>query len=129
MSMKPSESNSEWLTRKRLIDPKFKAAGWKIVPFTLGKPLTTQNGCAIEEFETANGPADYALCADGRIVGVVEAKKLTLGRSHAVQSGIARDSQTARLTTGAMGFSTKRIMVITFFLFQRQLRTVAEGAK
>ncbi|MGA8313240.1 MAG: hypothetical protein WB755_24665 [Terriglobales bacterium] len=25
--MKPSESNSEWLTRKRLIDPKLKAAG------------------------------------------------------------------------------------------------------
>ena len=32
----------------------------------------------IEEFETANGPADYALCVDGRILGVVEAKKLTL---------------------------------------------------
>jgi len=34
---------------------------------------------AIEEFETANGPADYALCVDGRILGIVEAKKLTLG--------------------------------------------------
>ena len=28
---------------------------------------------------TDNGPADYALCVDGRIVGIVEAKKLTLG--------------------------------------------------
>ena len=35
--------------------------------------------CAIEEFETANGPADYALCVDGQILGIVEAKKLTLG--------------------------------------------------
>ena len=35
--------------------------------------------CAIEEFETLNGPADYALCLGGRIVGIVEAKKLTLG--------------------------------------------------
>src|SRR5207247_2586024 len=25
------------------------------------------------------GPADYALCLDGRILGVVEAKKITLG--------------------------------------------------
>ncbi len=25
------------------------------------------------------GPADYALCADGRVLGVVEAKKITLG--------------------------------------------------
>jgi len=55
MSVNPSESNSEWLTRKRLIDPKLKAAGWKIVPFSPEKPLSAQNGCAIEEFETANG--------------------------------------------------------------------------
>lgn len=35
--------------------------------------------CAIEEYVTDNGPADYALCVDGRLVGIVEAKKLTLG--------------------------------------------------
>jgi len=75
----PSESNSERLTRKRLIDPKLKAAGWKIVPFSLQKSLLNDGPCAIEEFETSNGPADYALCVDGNIVGVVEAKKLSLG--------------------------------------------------
>ena len=77
--MKPSKSNSEWLTRKRLIDPKLDAAGWSIVPFTPGVSLNSHQNCAIKEFETANGPADYALCVDGRIVGIVEAKKLTLG--------------------------------------------------
>ena len=77
--MIPSESNSERLTRKRLIDPKLKAAGWKIVPFSPQKSLVNSGPCAIEEFETANGPADYGLCVDGRIVGIVEAKKLTLG--------------------------------------------------
>ena len=77
--MKPSEQNSEWLTRKRLIDPKLKAVGWNIVRFLPGKPLANYDSCAIEEFETANGPADYALCAEGRIIGIVEAKKLTLG--------------------------------------------------
>jgi type I restriction enzyme, R subunit len=75
----PSESNSERLTRKRLIDPKLKAAGWNIVPFSTQKPLTNDGPCAIEEFETTNGPADYALHVDGQIVGIVEAKKLTLG--------------------------------------------------
>jgi predicted type IV restriction endonuclease len=64
-----SENNSERLTRKRLIDPKLKAAGWKIIPFSVHKPLISHGPCAIEEFETANGPADYALCVDGRIVG------------------------------------------------------------
>jgi type I restriction enzyme R subunit len=77
--VKPSENNSEWLTRKRLIDPKLKAAGWDIVPFSPGKPLSNHGACAIEEFETANGPADYALCVDGTVLGIVEAKKLTLG--------------------------------------------------
>ena len=77
--MKPSEKNSEWLTRKRLIDPKLKAAGWSIIPFSPGMSLNSDKKCAVEEFETTNGPADYALCVDGRILGVVEAKKLTLG--------------------------------------------------
>lgn len=71
--------DSEWLTRKRLIDPKLKAVGWRVVPYSDGRPLTAFDGCAIEEFPTDNGPADYALCVSGRILGIVEAKKLTLG--------------------------------------------------
>jgi type I restriction enzyme R subunit len=77
--VKPSANNSEWLTRKKLIDPKLRAAGWQIVPFNAGPPLASYERCAIEEFETKNGPADYALCVGGQILGVVEAKKLTLG--------------------------------------------------
>jgi type I restriction enzyme, R subunit len=77
--VKPSEKNSEWLTRKRLIDPKLKAAGWKVVPFVPGMSLNSHEPWAIEEFETEHGPADYALCVGGRILGIVEAKKLTLG--------------------------------------------------
>ncbi len=76
---RPSPSNSEWLTRKRLIDPKLIADGWKVVPFENGRPLSSYNRCAIEEYPTDNGPADYALCIDGQILGIVEAKKLTLG--------------------------------------------------
>ena len=72
-------ANSEWLTRKRLIDGKLKATGWRVVSFAPGKPLSDFDRCAIEEFETVNGPADYALSLGGQIVGIVEAKKLTLG--------------------------------------------------
>jgi type I restriction enzyme, R subunit len=74
----PSAATSEWLTRKRIIDGKLRAAGWEVVPFKKAKDLRLSNA-AIEEFETGNGPADYALCRDGRILGVVEAKKLSLG--------------------------------------------------
>jgi type I restriction enzyme R subunit len=74
-----SPSESERLTRRTLIDPKLKAVGWRIVPFDPGKPLSSCDRCAIEEYPTDNGPADYALCIGGRILGIVEAKKLTLG--------------------------------------------------
>ncbi len=74
----PSPEHSEWLTRKRLIDPRLKAAGWRVVPYDEAKPLAAYDRCAIEEYPTDNGPADYAFCICGQILGVVEAKKLTL---------------------------------------------------
>ncbi len=74
-----SPANSEWLTRKRLIDGKLQAAGWRVVSFDPTKPLSQFDRCAIEEYQTVHGPADYALCLGGQIIGIVEAKKLTLG--------------------------------------------------
>lgn len=53
--------------------------GWRVVPFAENCDLASLNNCAIEEFPTENGPADYALCLDGRIIAVVEAKKIILG--------------------------------------------------
>ncbi len=77
--MANSSDESEWLTRKKRIDPKLKAAGWSIVPYQEGMELSGLKSHAVEEFPTANGPADYALVVDGQLVGVVEAKKLSLG--------------------------------------------------
>ena len=71
--MAADESNSEWLTRKRRIDPQLHAAGWPKVHEGHRGPHR------VEEFETDAGPADYALCIDGRVLGIVEAKKLSLG--------------------------------------------------
>lgn len=34
---------------------------------------------ALTEYPTENGPADYALVVAGRILGIVEAKKVSLG--------------------------------------------------
>ena len=58
-----SSHESEWLTRKKRIDPKLKALGWKIVPYDEGADLASYSRHAIEEFPTTNGPADYALSA------------------------------------------------------------------
>jgi len=70
---------AERTTRTSRIDPKLRAQGWRVVPYDETKPLTAYDRCAIKEFPTANGPVDYALCVGGRILGLVEAKKLTLG--------------------------------------------------
>src|SRR5207249_3099405 len=68
---------SERTTRRVRIDPKLAAAGWEVVPFSPGS--LTAPASAIEEYETALGPADYVLADNGQLLGVVEAKKLTVG--------------------------------------------------
>ena len=85
---------SEDETRNELIDPKLEAAGWKIVRHDPSKPLDAYDGCAVTEYHTALGPADYVLCKDGKILGVVEAKKVRLD-PHAVLSQAERYSKGA----------------------------------
>jgi hypothetical protein len=101
MPGKPVEAEqyrSEWLTRKRSIDNRLEAAGWRVVPFNPNKSLKSYGGCAVEESPTDNGPADYALCLDGQVVSIVEAKKLTLGPQNALVVPI-REQQEAAVRT------------------------------
>lgn len=74
MASKKTSHEAEWKTRKKRIDPRLDAAGW---PRRGGPP--SPNPFRTEEEETAHGPADYALWSNNKIVGVVEAKKLTVG--------------------------------------------------
>ena len=69
----------EVVTRKKRIDPQSRSAGWSITLYQSGMDLSQYSKYALEEFPTDNGPADYALCLEGKIVAVIEAKKLTLG--------------------------------------------------
>ncbi|MFZ1902549.1 MAG: type I restriction-modification enzyme R subunit C-terminal domain-containing protein [Methanoregula sp.] len=69
----------EVVTRKKRIDPQLRSAGWSITLYQSGMDLSQYSKYALEEFPTDNGPADYALCLEGKIVAVIEAKKLTLG--------------------------------------------------
>ncbi len=74
--MSPPREEAEWKTRKHRIDPKLDASGWKLAR---GRSRPESGPFRTEEEETANGPADYALWLNQKIVGVVEAKKLTIG--------------------------------------------------
>src|SRR5438309_1014404 len=84
--MSPSES--EWRTRRQRIDPKLDAAGWRL-PRDGKRSMKPSR--SVEE-PTSNGPADYALWLNQHIVGVVEAKKLTLVNEiyRLMKSGVAK---------------------------------------
>ena len=76
---KQTRDEPEWLTRKTRIDGKLRALGWKIVPHTSTFRPDTADRVAVEEYPTENGPADYALFVNGRMLAIVEAKKISLG--------------------------------------------------
>lgn len=67
-------------TRSQRIDPRLEAAGWSVAAYDPSHPSPSHyGGRAVEEFPTENGPADYALCSQSAVVGVVEAKKVSFG--------------------------------------------------
>ncbi len=71
--------NPEQIARDA-IDAQLRAAGWAVqskdsINFRDGE------GQAIREYTTDTGPADYVLFVDGHAVGVIEAKKETLGHN------------------------------------------------
>ena len=77
-------SESEWATRMKRIDPQLAACGWLVEACNPHGPPGACTHHALTEFPTANGPADYALVVAGQPLGVVEAKKLTLGPQNAL---------------------------------------------
>jgi type I restriction enzyme R subunit len=78
---------AEWLTRKKRIDSKLRSpnAKWQIVRYREGMDCTRLEAHAVEEYPTANGFADYALFVGGKLLGVVEAKKVTVSPQNVLE--------------------------------------------
>ncbi len=78
---------AEWQTRKQRIDARLRAMQppWSIVRHHEGLDLTSLRCHAVEEFPTANGPADYALFVDGKLLGILEAKKVSVGPQNVLE--------------------------------------------
>lgn len=77
----------EWQTRKNRIDTKLKNAAqpWKIIKFKDGLDTASLHACAVEEYPTQNGPADYALFVHGKLLGIIEAKKVTVNPQNVLE--------------------------------------------
>lgn len=69
-------SELERETQQRRIEPMLKKAKWKIVDY---KPATQYTQCAVREYPTATGKADYLLFSNSKPVAVIEAKRVSLG--------------------------------------------------
>ncbi|MFM7167890.1 MAG: type I restriction-modification enzyme R subunit C-terminal domain-containing protein [Planctomycetaceae bacterium] len=89
---------TEAQTRRKRIDVCLRLAGWEITRWSSRLDIRSLERHAVEEFPTATGPADYALIVDGVLVGIVEAKKLSinpsgvLGQSERYSESIAEET-------------------------------------
>lgn len=76
---------SEWLTRKQRIDARLNKLGWTVMPCSGAHDAASLDGIAVEEWPTANGPADYGLFVEGRLLGIIEAKKVTVNPQNVLE--------------------------------------------
>lgn len=90
-------NEAEWLTWKNRIDTRLCALTppWKIIRYHDGLNLSSLRCVAVEEFPTANGPADYALFVNGVLLGIIEAKKVTVNPQNVLE-------QAKRYSAGAL---------------------------
>lgn len=77
----------EWKTRKQRIDTKLRALNpkWEIIKYREGLDTSVLQYHAVEEYPTASGPADYALFVKGRLLGFIEAKKVSVGAQNVLE--------------------------------------------
>ncbi len=78
---------AEWKTRKQRIDTRLRALNpsWQIIPWRDGLDTTKLTCHAVTEFPTDNGPADYALFFEGVLLGIMEAKKVTVNPQNVLE--------------------------------------------
>jgi len=90
----------EWQTRRDRINKKLRALkpAWNIIKFREGLDVFALDCHAVEEYPTGNGPADYALFVKGKLLGIIEAKRVKVGPQNVLE-------QAKRYSRGAFGGS------------------------
>jgi len=97
-------TESEWKTRKTRIDKQLKSLNpkWNIMPYNEGMDTSLLSCHAIEEYPTANGPADYALFVNGNLLGILEAKKVSVNPQNVLEQA-KRYASGCQNTVGSWG--------------------------
>ncbi|GIU70492.1 MAG: type I restriction enzyme EcoKI R protein [Candidatus Woesearchaeota archaeon] len=76
---------NEWKTRKTRIDKQLNELGWEVIPYNEKIVINNLKYHAVEEFPTENGPADYALFVKGKLLGIIEAKKVSVNPQNVLE--------------------------------------------
>lgn len=94
-------NESESVTRKKRIDTRLSSSlvNWIIIPFKEDLDTSKLECHAVEEYQTETGPADYALFVNGKLLGIIEAKKIAVGAENVLEQA-KRYSRGVKNTTG-----------------------------
>lgn len=77
----------EWETRHKRINAKLRSLnpGWEIIKYRDRLDVSQLSCHAVEEYPTANGPADYALFVKGKLLGIIEAKRVAVAPQNVLE--------------------------------------------
>ena len=80
-------TESEARTRKERIDARLRSSvlGWTLIRSDEVRDCSLLTRHAVEEYPTETGPADYALFVEGKLLGIIEAKKVSLGAENVLE--------------------------------------------
>jgi len=73
---------------------------WTIIPNKAVSDLSTLTAHAVEEYPTLTGPADYALFVEGQLLGIIEAKKSSVGAESVLEQAKRYDAVMFRANSG-----------------------------
>lgn len=77
----------EWQTRRERINRKLTALKptWTIIKYKDTLDTSNLHCHVVEEYPTANGPADYAFFVKGELLGILEAKKVKVAPQNVLE--------------------------------------------
>ncbi len=77
----------EWKTRRQRVNAKLRLLSpeWEIIKYHDRLDVSQLSCHAVEEYPTANGPADYALFVKAQLLGIIEAKRVSVNPQNVLE--------------------------------------------
>jgi type I restriction enzyme R subunit len=70
---------------RQIIDQRLTRLGWSVLDALPQDANQKLSPCAVREYSTGAGPADYALFVNGLLLGIIEAKQISINAKSALE--------------------------------------------